>query len=142
MAQRSTAKAPKELEPFELCYFYTDANSEFLIEATSPVMGCVQARMGGNPPATPTTTQDGNARFYDARLIMPPTNDGITWPRSGFVSAPYDNTESTYYVRDGVTGAFPTVSPGAPVDFDASTSTGANDSDYEPRGATRCSSTA
>jgi len=130
-------QAPKELDPFELCYFYTNANGEYLIEATSPVMGCVQARMGNNPPATPQPTQDGNARFYDARLIMPPTNDGITWPRSGNVSAPYDNTTSKYYVRDGVTGDFPVVSPGSPVDFDAGSSTGANDSDYEPRGATR-----
>jgi hypothetical protein len=132
-----SGQAPKELDPFELCYFYSNANGEYLIEATSPIMGCVQAYMGTNPPINPGDPIDSTQRFYDARLIMPPTNDGITWPRSGFVSAPYDNTESTYYVRDGVTGAFPTVSPGSPVDFDAGSTTGANDSDYEPRGATR-----
>ena len=130
-------QAPKELEPFELCYFYTNANGEYLLEATSPVMACVQARMGNAPPAEPQRAQDGASRFYDARLVMPLTNDGITWPRSGFVSAPYANTTSKYYVRDGATGNFPVINPGSPVDFDASGSTGANDADYEPRGATR-----
>ena len=89
-------------------------------------MGAIQARMGAS----------GQQRFYDARLIMPTTNDGITWPRSGNVSAPYDNTVVDYYVRDGATGSF-TVSPGSWIDFDGSAGTGANDSDYEPNGATR-----
>jgi len=128
---------PKELAPFELCYFYTNANGEYIINATSPVMAAIQARMGSNAPLTPAGPNDADARFFDARLIMPLTNDGITWPRSGFVSAPYANTTSKYYVRDGVTGDFPVVNPGSPVDFDASGSTGASDSDYEPRGCTR-----
>ncbi len=130
-------QAPKELAPFELCYFYTTANGEFLLESTSPVMACVQAYMGNNPALVPGDPADSAQRFYDARLVMPPTNDGITWPRSGNVSAPYDNTTAKFYVRDGVTGDFPVINPGSPVDFDASSSTGANDSDYEPRGATR-----
>lgn len=130
-------QADKVLAPFEACYFYTDSNAEFKLDATSPIMACVQGRMGTNPALEVGDPGASNQRFYDARLIMPLTNDGITWPRSGFVSAPFDNTESTYYVRDGATGAFPTVSPGAPVDFDASGSTGAIDSDYEPNGATR-----
>ena len=128
---------PKDLDPFEICYFYTSVNGEFRIEATSPVMACIQARMGAAPPAVPQREQHPNARFYDARLVMPLTNDGITWPRSGYVSAPYANTTSKYYVRDGATGNFPTINPNIPVDFDASSSTGANDADYEPRGATR-----
>jgi len=75
-------------------------------------------------------------------LIMPLTNDGITWPRSGFVSAPYDNTEVAFYTRDNVDGYINSgsgVSPGSPIDFDAAppTGTGASDSDYEPDGATR-----
>jgi hypothetical protein len=130
-------QAPRDLAPFEACYFYSDFNGEFLIEATSPVMACVQAYMGTNPPLEVGDPGDPQQRFYDCRLIMPLTNDGITWPRSGFVSAPYVGTESKYYVRDGVSGDFPTVSPGFPVDFDASGSTGANDTDYEPRGCTR-----
>ena len=128
---------PKSLQPFELCYFYSSANGEYLIEATNPVMGAVQAYMGTNPPINVGDPGDSAQRFYDARLIMPLTNDGITWPRSGFVSAPYDNTQSKYYVRDGVTGDFPTVSPGSPVNFSNESGTGANDPDYEPRGATR-----
>ena len=125
------------LEPFELAYLYTEVNGEYRVVATNPVMGAIQARMGTSPPLQPGDAPAGDRRFYDARLIMPLTNDGLTWPRSGNVSAPYDNTEAKYYVRDGVTGDFPTVNPGSPVDFDAGSSTGANDSDYEPRGATR-----
>ena len=125
------------LKPFEQKYLYTNANGEFRIVATNPVMGGVQAYMGNNPPTNAGDPGSPTQRFYDARLIMPLTNDGITWPRSGFVSAPYDNTLSKYYVRDGVIGDFPPVSPGSPVDFDASGSTGASDADYEPRGATR-----
>ena len=114
-----------ELDAFESVELYTNGNTEFLITATSPVMGCIQARMGNRA---------AESRFYDARLIMPTTNDGITWPRSGNVSAPYNNTVVDYYVRDGATGSF-TVSPSAWVDFDGTT--GATDSDYEPNGATR-----
>ena len=132
---------PKDLAPFELTYFYTNRNGEFTISSTNKVMACVQAYMGTNPPLQPGDPGDSAQRFYDARLVMPLTNDGITWPRSGFVSAPYDNTASKYFVRDGVTGDFPLVSPNAPVDFDASGSTGANDSDYEPRGCTRLRAT-
>ena len=112
------------LEPFESVILATISNQEYQIVATSPVMAAVQARMGGGT----------GTRFYDARLIMPLTNDGITYPRSGQVSAPYDNTIVDYFVRDNVTGTF-TVSPNAPIDFDGET--GASDSDYEPNGATR-----
>ena len=114
------------LEPFERVTLETDANSEYRIQATSPVMGAIQAEMAPS-----------NRKFYDARLIMPTTNDGITWPKAGFVSAPYDNTVVDYYVRDEVSGTF-TVSPESPIDFDDPTiGTGATDSDYEPAGATR-----
>ena len=100
-------------------------------------MAAIQANMGSNPPLNPGDANDGSARFYDARLVMPLTNDGMTWPRSGYVSAPYANTTSRYYVRDGANGDFPVLNPGIPVDFDAGGSTGASDSDYEPRGCTR-----
>lgn len=130
-----SGQQPKELAPFELCYFYTNANGEYVINSTSPVMAAIQANMGKNAPANPGDPEDTNQRFYDARLIMPLTNDGMTWPRSGYVSAPYDNTTSRYYVRDGVAGDFPVLNPGVPVDFDGAT--GATDSDYEPRGCTR-----
>ena len=128
-------QAPRDLQPFELTIFYTNANGEYFLASTSPVMACIQANMGTNPPLVPGGPEDSSQRFYDARLIMPLTDDGITWPRSGYVSAPYANTKSKYYVRDGVIGNFPTVNPGSPVNFVAGT--GADDSDYEPRGATR-----
>jgi hypothetical protein len=129
-------QVPRDLEPFELSYFYADGNGEYFIESTSPVMAATQSLMGSD------IVNNGNvdtplSRFYDCRLIMPLTNDGITWPRLGNVSAPYAGTESTYYVRDGATGAMPTISPGFPVDFDSSAATGADDEDYEPNGATR-----
>ena len=130
-------QVPRDLEPFELTYFYTDQSTEYFLSSTSPIMACVQAFMGTNPPLVAGDPADSAQRFYDARLVMPLTNDGMTWPRSGFVSAPYDNTTSKYYVRDGATGDFPPVSPGAPQDFDAGSGTGANDSDYEPNGCTR-----
>jgi hypothetical protein len=122
------------LTPFQQTYLYTEVNNEYQIVATNPVMGGIQARMGTSPQVNPGDAPDPSARFYDARLIMPLTNDGITWPRSGNVSAPYDNTLVRYYVRDNVTGEF-VVSPGSPVDFD--NTTGATDQDYEPNGATR-----
>jgi hypothetical protein len=127
------------LKPFEQTLLYTIANSEYRIVATNPVMGGVQARMGRNPQVNVGDAVSANARFYDARLIMPTTNDGITWPRSGFVSAPYDNTVVDFWVRDGFTRPSPgfIVSPGSPVDFDGSAGTGAADQDYEPNGATR-----
>ena len=127
------------LNPFEQVRLYTNANGEYRIVATNPVMGGVQAYMGSNAGPSPNDPADSSQRFYDARLIMPTTNDGITWPRSGNVSAPYDNTVVDFWVRDGFTRPSPgfIVSPGSPVDFDGSAGTGANDSDYEPNGATR-----
>ena len=120
-----------ELDPWEATSLNLNGNKEYRLIATNPVMACIHAEMNTN-------------RFYDSRLIMPLTNDGMTWPRSGFMSAPYNNTVVDYYVRDGATsktlpGAPLTVTPGSPVDIDANqpTGTGASDSDYEPNGATR-----
>ena len=115
-----------EVQPWGYLRLFTNGNTEFILESTNPIMACVAARMDN----------DGSGRYSDSRLIMPLTNDGITWPRSGNVSAPFDNTLVNYYVRDGATGSF-VVSPGSPVDFDSSAGTGASDQDYEPNGATR-----
>ena len=112
------------LQPWEYRRFYTDGNKEYILSATNPVMACINANMNNNP----------TGRFADSRLIMPNTNDGITWPRAGNVSAPFNATDVNYFVRDGAEGTF-TVSPGFPVDFDSAT--GAADQDYEPNGATR-----
>jgi len=54
----------------------------------------------------------------------------------------YDNTVVDWWVRDGASGSLNSgngVSPGSPIDFDSASpvGTGANDSDYEPNGATR-----
>lgn len=123
-----------KLTPWEYRRLYTSGNQEYIIDSTNPVMACHNAQMDLSP----------YGRFYDSRLIMPLTNDGITWPRSGFVSAPYNNTQVEFFTRDNVTGflnsnAGTGVSPGSPIDFDAAVGvgTGANDADYEPNGATR-----
>jgi len=120
------------LEPWEYTRLYTDGNLEYIINSTNPIMACTASSMDNNPIG----------RFFDSRLIMPLTNDGITWPRSGNVSAPFDDTIVDWYVRDGAEGSLNSgngVSPGSPIDFDAAppVGTGANDADYEPNGATR-----
>lgn len=128
------------LEPWEFTSLKTNGNTEYIIESTNPVMACVHAFTNENG--------DGSSRFYDSRLIMPLTNDGITWPRSGFVSAPFNNTQVDFWVRDGAEGRLNStagtgVNPGSPVDFDADigVGTGAADQDYEPNGATRVKAT-
>ena len=121
-----------KLKPWEYVRLYTSGNQEYIINSDNPIMACHSANMDSNP----------TGRFYDSRLIMPLTNDGITWPRSGQVSAPYNNTIVNWYTRDNAEGSLNSgngVSPGTPIDFDASPplGTGANDQDYEPNGATR-----
>ena len=117
-----------ELAPWQYKRLYTKGNQEYRLTSSQLVMASINARMG------PTT------RFYDSRLIMPMTNDGITWPRSGFVSAQFPNTKVSYWVADGRTGdndgSF-IAAPGAPVDADSTAGTGANNSDYEAVAATR-----
>ena len=112
------------LQPWEYHRLYTNANAEYIINSTNQIMACTNSNMDLNPFGS----------FFDSRLIMPMTNDGITWPRSGQVSAFFDNTTWAYYVRDGAEGSS-TTSPGSPTDFDGVT--GATDADYEPNGATR-----
>jgi len=114
------------LTPWQYYRLYTSGNQEYVIDSTNPVMACHNANMDLSP----------FGRFYDSRLIMPLSNDLITWPRSGQFSAPYANTLVNWFVRDGAEGTF-TVSPGSPIDFDGAGGTGANDADYEPNGATR-----
>jgi hypothetical protein len=111
------------LAPWEYVRLYTSGNIEYILSGTQPMMACHNANMDTNP----------HGRFWDSRLIMPVTNDGITWPRNGDYSAPYANTAVDYYVRDGASGSF-TVSPGTPYNMNL---TGATDQDYEPNGATR-----
>lgn len=82
------------LGPWEFLSLQTLGNTEYILKSTNPIMACVHARVNetGTSPSV----------YYDSRLIMPLTNDGITWPRSGFVSAPFDNTKVDWYVRDAV----------------------------------------
>lgn len=118
-----------ELAPWQHYELSLNGNKEYILQGINSMMACIGAQMGNN-------------RFYDLRLVMPLTNDGITWPRSGFISAPYDNTIVDFFVRDGAEGKINGligISPGSPIDFDGAIpiGTGANDADYEPNGATR-----
>lgn len=123
------------LEPFTLKTFVLDGNIEYTLKGTEPVMACINARMG-----------EGNESFYDSRLIMPPTNDGMTWPRNGQISALYPNTKVRYYNNRGdsnltITPPTPAVNgfivngPGNPVDTDVVT--GNSSGNYDPEGCTR-----
>lgn len=127
------------LTPWQFTTLETDGNVEYILSGTNPMMACIHADMGNIDGTT------GSNQMYDSRLIMPLTNDGITWPRSGQVSAPFNNTQVAWFTRDNAEGFLNSgvapggVSPGSPVDFDAAApeGTGATDQDYEPDGATR-----
>lgn len=110
-----------ELAPWEYVELHGTGVREYILEGSNKMMACTNANM------------DSTA-FYDSRLIMPLSNDLISYPRSGDFSTPYDNVVTNYYTRDGVSGTF-TTSAGTPTPID--TATGANDADYEPNGATR-----
>ena len=133
-------QADVTLAPYESHVFHTEGNSEYRIQSSNPVIAGVNAEMNNLDGQT--------GRFWDSRLIMPLTNDGMTWPRSGFMSALFDNTQVQFWVRDGAEGTMNStagtgISPGSPVDMDAGigVGTGANDADYEPNGATRFKAT-
>lgn len=117
------------LAPWEKTVLTGDGDQEYILRGTNPMMAGVQAGMVAGD-------------LKDNRLVMPLTNDGITWPRKGFLSAPYDGTLVDYFVRDGASGSLNDgagVSPGSPLDIAASPpiGTGANDIRYRPNGATR-----
>jgi len=110
-----------ELSPWEYVELHGTGVREYILEGTNSMMACTNANMDANG-------------FYDSRLIMPLSNDLISWPRSGDFSTPYENVVTNYFVRDGAQGTF-TTSAGSPTAIDSVT--GATDSDYEPNGATR-----
>ena len=120
-------QSPVNLPSFGFHIFHTAGNKEYKITATNPVSAGMVVDMYDY------TGQRG--AFVDSKLIMPLTNDGLTWPRYGFLSALYPNTQTKYYVRDGAKGSLSTAAPNSPVNI--STETGASDADYEPNGATR-----
>ncbi|MEM9931387.1 MAG: hypothetical protein AAF840_16345, partial [Bacteroidota bacterium] len=82
------------LTPWQYFRFFTDGNQEYQLISDNPIMAAINANMDNNPFGA----------FYDSRLILPLTNDGITWPRSGFLSAPFNNTQVRFFVRDGAEG--------------------------------------
>lgn len=110
-----------ELAPWEYVELHGTGVREYILEGDNDMMACTNANMD-------------SLFFYDSRLIMPLSNDMISWPRSGDFSTPFDNVTTNYFVRDGAEGSFVT-SAGSPTAIDAAT--GATEEDYEPNGATR-----
>lgn len=135
------SQADVVLAPYGFHIFHTDGNGEYRLTSTNPIVAGINAEMD-------SYAGGGSGDFYDSRLIMPLTNDAFTWPRSGFMSALFDNTQVDFWVRDGAEGTMNStagtgISPGSPVDMDAAigVGTGASDQDYEPNGATRFKAT-
>lgn len=117
------------LAPWEKTVLVGNGDQEYILRGTNRMMAGLQAGMIAGD-------------LKDNRLIMPLTNDGLTWPRKGYLSAPYSDTLVDFYVRDGNSGSLNNgagVSPGSPIDIASSppTGTGANDIRYRPNGATR-----
>lgn len=110
-----------KLEPWEYVQLHGTGVREYILQGSNSMMACVNSNMDVN-------------LFQDSRLIMPLSNDLISYPRSGDFSTPYQNVVTNYYVRDGAKGSF-TTSAGSPTAIDSVT--GATDADYEPNGATR-----
>ena len=110
-----------KLSPWEFVELHGTGVREYILEGTENMMACTAGNMDSNG-------------FFDSRLIMPLSNDLISYPRSGDFSTPYDNVTTNYFVRDGAEGTF-TTSSGSPTAIDVVT--GATDADYEPNGATR-----
>jgi hypothetical protein len=120
------------LDPWEFGTFYFDGDVEYVLESTNSIMAAIAT--GFNSGNFDTAGVGQGAGPADARLIMPLSNDVITHPRSGDMSAPFSGTVVNYYSVDGVEGSF-TVSPGSAIDIQSNT--GQSNTDYRPQGFTR-----
>ena len=130
-----------ELDPWETTYLDTNGNQEYILSGSQKMMACILSRGGGTavngvtrPPLDYSVIDNG--QIWDCRLVLPTDGDFIGNPRSGFVSAPYDNTVFKWYDRQGDEATF-TVSPGTPEDADSATGTSNNQGDHNPAGYTR-----
>jgi len=94
-------QGPRDLEPFEITYFYTHGNEEYLIESTSEVMGCIQAKMGIDPQTSIHSPVPRTACFQFPRLIMPVNNDLLTWWSTKFTASSFDGSDFIAFRRQG-----------------------------------------
>lgn len=130
------------LAPWEVTYLDTSGNQEYILSGTNKMMACILSRGGGtaidgafrDPSGIDTATLTSNGRQWDCRLVLPTSSDFIGNDRSGFLSAPYNNTLVNWYDQQGDEGSF-TVSPASPVDIDQAT--GNNLGDHNPAGYNR-----
>ena len=124
-----------ELDPWELVFLDTDGNKEYILSGTEKMMACIMSECGGVVGSGLTGFQNGRA--WDCRIVPPVSSDIIGAPRSGFISAPYDNTPVKWFDQQGDSGDLPLVSSGSPVDIDAASGTGNSQGDHNPAGYTR-----
>ncbi|MEM9521548.1 MAG: hypothetical protein AAGA37_19720 [Actinomycetota bacterium] len=141
-------QATMELGPWEATYLDLDGNGEYRLFGTEPMTAWIISRGGGTAVDGPVRPESGlanlsNGQIWDAKQILPLTSDGIVQPRSGFMSAPFNNTAVSWYDRQGDQGVLGTgsgVSPGSPQDIDTSVANGGtanNQGDHNPAGYTR-----
>ncbi len=123
---------PRKMDPWEFGAFHLNGNAEYALSGTAGFMPCTACGFDGSDFRSGALPTGAGPR--DARILLPPSNDVITHPRFGQVSAPFPGTNVDWYSSGGATGSF-TVSPGSPVDIQ--TVTGQDTTDYRPIGFTR-----
>jgi len=128
------------LGPWELGIFHLQGNVEYIVNSSNNVMACTAVGFNDTDPNAATSAIGAGPR--DARLIMPLTNDGITHPRSGNMSALFDGTVVSWFDMQGHEGQLNNgagINPGTPIDMDQATpnGTGNGQTDYDPIGFTR-----
>jgi len=125
-----------ELAPFEFRAVHLDGDGEYRMLSSNPIMVCTAAGFDNSDFQSPLDPASLGPR--DPRVLMPVTSDGITHPRFGQISAPFDGTSIDYFVSNGAEGSF-SVSPGSPVDIQVETAQAGTD--YRPDQFTRFSGT-
>ena len=129
------------LDPWAFGVVHLDGDSEYRIKCTTKVMACTACGFNNSDYTSASTPISAGPR--DARLILPVSNDVITHPRSGFVSALFENTVIEWYDVAGDEGFFnggAGIGPGSPQDTAIATTsggTGNSTTDYRPNGFSR-----
>ena len=127
---------PIDLQPLEFGFIHLDGDSEYRIQSTNTVMGCIAT--GFNSGDFTDNSTPISAGIADTRLVLPTSNDIITHPRSGNIDAPFAGTQVDWFDVEGDQGSF-AVSPGSPVNIQ--TATGNAATDYLPAQFTRFKAT-
>lgn len=120
------------LAPWEFGTVHLDGNTEYRMQSSNSIMVCTACGFDNVDFNSANTPAGAGPR--DARVLLPTSNDVITHPRTGQMSAPFAGTSVNYYSSNGAQGAF-TLSPGSPLNIQ--TQTGQSNTDYRPDNFTR-----